>query len=126
MYCYNVPAFLDPRVFGTLSKDQKTAAIRDIKETLSSTDDSESNERPNKQARVLTEDEELVASLKGAKNVIGISGGGGRASSRAKSASTTTPSPVDLEIAEYIQYIINNLPTKDPLLVWPYFAYCQK
>ena len=119
MYCYNVAAFLDPRVFGTLSKDQKTAAIRDIKETLSSTNDSESNERPNKQARVLTEDEELVASLKGAESVISISAGGGRASSRAKSALTTTPSPVDLEIAEYIQYIINSPPTKDPLLVWP-------
>ena len=66
---------------------------------------------------MLTEDEELVVSLKGAENVIGISGGGGRASSRAKSASTTTASPVDLEIAEYIQYIINNPPTKDPLLV---------
>jgi hypothetical protein len=54
MYCYNAAAFLDPLVFGTLSKDQKTADIKDIKETLSSTDDSESNKRPIKQARVLS------------------------------------------------------------------------
>ena len=102
VYRFNVAAFLDPRGFGTLSKDPKTAATRDIKETLFSTDDSESNERPNKQAMVLTEVEEMVASLKGAENVISVSGGGGRASSRAKSASTTTPSPVDLDILSTI------------------------
>ena len=50
-------------MLGTLSKDQMTAVIRDIKETLSSIDDSESKERSNKQARVLTEDEELLALL---------------------------------------------------------------
>ena len=65
---------------------------------------------------MLTEDKGLVASFKGAESV--ITGGGGRASSRAKPASTTAPSHVDLEIAVYIQYIINNPDTKDPLLIW--------
>ena len=40
-------------------------------------------------------------------------------------------SPVDLEIVVYIQYIINNPSSKDPLLVWPSLVrrglriYCQ-
>ena len=68
MYCYNVSAFLDPRVFFTLSKEQKSNSIIDIKEILCSKADCDMNKRPSKQARVLSKDEQLVAMLKGSSN----------------------------------------------------------
>ena len=110
----------------TLSKEQKSKAITNIKEILCSKADCNMNEIPSKQARMLSEDEQLVAILKGSSNIESISRGGGEesssttsSSSKAKATKSTSPSFVDLEIAEYILYIINNLPSKDPLLVWP-------
>ena len=38
---------------------------------------------------------------------------------KAKTTKSTSPSLVDLEITEYILYIISNQPSKDPLLVLP-------
>jgi len=74
MYCYNVPEFLDPWVIFTLSKEHKSKAITGIKEILYSNADCDMNERPSKQTRVLSEDEQLVATLKGSSNKESISG----------------------------------------------------
>ena len=60
-------AFLDPRVFLTLSKKQKSKVITDIKEILCSKADCDMNE--SKQASVLSEDEQLVAMLKGSSKI---------------------------------------------------------
>jgi len=49
MYCYNVSVFLEPRVFGTLSKEQKSNAITDIKEILFSKADCDMDNIPSKQ-----------------------------------------------------------------------------
>jgi len=106
-------------------KVRKSKAITDIKEIQCAKADCDMNERPSKRARVLSEDEQLVAMLKGSCNAESISGGGGKegsltsSPSRAKAIRTTSPSPLDLEIVEYIEYIISNLPSNDPFLVWP-------
>ena len=80
MYCYNVSEFLDPRVFFTLSKDQKSETVTDIKEILSSNAACNICERSTEQVRVISEDEQLVDILKGSSNTESISGGGGKAS----------------------------------------------
>jgi len=67
---------------------------------------------------VLSEDEELVAIMKGLSNAENISDGGGDGKafslfsflSRAKATRTTSPSPVDLKILVYIKYIISITP----------------
>ena len=97
-----------------MTKQQKQAAIKDIKSTLILKKDAEAVDRAKKQARLLTEDEELLSALMG-DSILGCVG---KASApRGKAVPTTSPTAIELEIAKYVQFMISNPPTKDPLLV---------
>jgi hypothetical protein len=129
IYCYNVSAFLDPQVIFTLSNEQKSKAITDIKGILCSKADCNMKERLSMLTKVLSEDEQIVAMLKDSSNTESIYGGSRKASSsatsslsKAKATKTTSPSLVDLGIAEYILYTSSNPPSKGPLLVWLRFV----
>ena len=97
-----------------MTKQQKQAAIEDIKSMLILKMVAKVVDRAKKQFRVLTEDEELLSALRG-DYILGCIG---KASApRGKAVPTTSPTTIEIEIAEYVQCMISNPPTKDSLLV---------
>jgi hypothetical protein len=144
-YCYSVSAFLDPRVYATLNEDEKLSAIHQIKNELVAEEHDEHSASVSAQERVISEDERIMARMLGKRiheQNEEISGGGsrggistGNGSKKKKGSSssssstndddptvTNQPTAIDLEIAEYIKYIIMNPNTKDPLVVWPWLT----